>query len=56
MLPASGDQKKAGMIYRFKMDDFLKSMPHENVQYVRMLQQTQGSSGSSIVVYFSNLL
>ncbi|KAF2117689.1 dDENN domain-containing protein [Lophiotrema nucula] len=42
LLPASGDQKKAGMIYRFKMDDFLKSMPHENVQYVRMLQQTQG--------------
>lgn len=43
MVPASGDQRKAGMIYQFKMDDFMKSMPHENVQYMLMLQQTQGS-------------
>ncbi|KAF2736375.1 DENN-domain-containing protein [Polyplosphaeria fusca] len=42
MLPATGDQKKSGMVYRFKMDEFLKSMPHENAQYMSMLQQTQG--------------
>jgi hypothetical protein len=30
------------MIYKFKMDEFLKSMPHENGEYMAMLQQTQG--------------
>lgn len=30
------------MIYQFKMDDFMKSMPHENAQYMSVLQQTQG--------------
>ncbi|KAL1612404.1 hypothetical protein SLS60_000630 [Paraconiothyrium brasiliense] len=39
---ATGDQKKSGLIYHFKMDEFIKSLPHENVQYVQMLQQTQG--------------
>jgi len=42
LFPASGDQKKAGMIYKFKMEEFLKSMPHENSEYMAMLQQTQG--------------
>ncbi|KAF2196154.1 dDENN domain-containing protein [Delitschia confertaspora ATCC 74209] len=42
LLPASGDKKKAGMIYNFKMDEFLKSMPLENSEYMAMLQQTQG--------------
>lgn len=46
LTPASGDQKKSGMIYQFKMDEFLKSMPHDNVQYMQMLQQTQGLSPS----------
>ena len=40
--PATGDQKKAGMLFHFHMDGFLKSLPHENADYVRMLQQTQG--------------
>ncbi|ORY03936.1 dDENN domain-containing protein [Clohesyomyces aquaticus] len=42
MLPATGDRKKSGMVYSFKMEEFLKSLPHENAEYVRMLQQTQG--------------
>ena len=40
--PAVGDQKKAGMLYRFNMDGFLRSLPHENADYVAMMQQTQG--------------
>lgn len=31
------------MIYHFKMEEFMKSMPHDQVQYMAMLQQTQGS-------------
>jgi len=44
LIPATGDRKKAGMIYQFKMEEFMKSMPHENVQYMAMMQQTQGPS------------
>ena len=40
--PATGDQKKGGMIYRFHMEGFLRSLPHENADYMQMLQQTQG--------------
>ncbi len=40
--PATGEQKKSGMLYRFSMDGFLRSLPHENANYVRVLQQTQG--------------
>ncbi|KAF2745710.1 DENN-domain-containing protein [Sporormia fimetaria CBS 119925] len=39
--PASGDQKKAGLLYHFKMEEFMKSMPTEHAQYMAMLQQTQ---------------
>ena len=42
LLPATGEQKKAKMLYRFNMDGFLRSLPHENAEYVRVLQQTQG--------------
>ncbi|KAF2872680.1 dDENN domain-containing protein [Massariosphaeria phaeospora] len=42
LVGATGDQKKSGLLYHFKMDEFMKSMPHENVQYMNMLQQTQG--------------
>jgi hypothetical protein len=42
MVPATGDRKKAGMVYQFKMDEFMKSQPSENVQYLATLQQTQG--------------
>jgi hypothetical protein len=41
MVPATGEQKKSGLIYHFKMDDFMQSMPHENEQYMRVMQQTQ---------------
>lgn len=40
--PASGEQKKNGMIYTFHMDAFLKSVPHETAEYITMMQQTQG--------------
>ncbi|KAL6714854.1 hypothetical protein ACLMJK_007114 [Lecanora helva] len=39
------DQKKAGMIYGFNMDGFMRSLPHENAEYMQMLQQTQGFNG-----------
>lgn len=42
MQPASGDQRKAGNTYYFKMDGFLRSLPHEHADYMTLLQQTQG--------------
>ena len=42
--PATNDQKKAGLLYRFNMPGFQKSLPHENADYVGMLQETQGPS------------
>lgn len=41
LVPASGEQKKAGLIYHFKMDEFIKNQPGENVEYLQTLQQTQ---------------
>jgi hypothetical protein len=42
--PATGDGKKAGNIYRFNMEGFLKSMPPENSLFIQMLEQTQAFS------------
>lgn len=42
--PPNKDQKKAGLLYAFNMDGFMKSLPHENADYMRVLQQTQGIS------------
>ena len=36
------DQKKNGMFYCFNMNDFLRSLPRENAEYLVVLQQTQG--------------
>jgi hypothetical protein len=44
MIPATGERKKSGMLYHFKMEEFMKSQPAENVQYLTTLQQTQGLS------------
>ncbi|CAN9317854.1 unnamed protein product [Alternaria alternata] len=41
LIPATGERKKSGMTYQFKMDEFVKSLPAENVQYITTLQQTQ---------------
>jgi hypothetical protein len=41
LVPATGERKKAGMLYQFKMEEFMKSQPGENVQYLAALQQTQ---------------
>lgn len=43
MVPSTGERKKAGMVYQFKMEEFMKSQPTENVQYLATLQQTQGT-------------
>ena len=39
--PASGDRRKAGMVYHFNMDQFLKSVPHGDSEYMNMLRETQ---------------
>jgi len=39
--PASGDRRKAGLIYHFNMDQFLRSVPHGDSEYMSMLRQTQ---------------
>lgn len=41
LVPATGERKKSGMLYQFKMEDFVKSLPGENVAYITSLQQTQ---------------
>lgn len=41
LIPATGDRKKAGMLYQFKMDEFVKSLPSENVPFITSLQETQ---------------
>lgn len=41
MHPASGERKKAGLIYHFNMDHFLRSVPHGDSEYMHMLRQTQ---------------
>jgi hypothetical protein len=43
LLPPGPDQKKNGMLYRFNMDGFMRSLPHDQAAYVNMLQQTQGT-------------
>ncbi|KAI9664558.1 MAG: hypothetical protein M1821_006004 [Bathelium mastoideum] len=37
----SSQQKKSGLVYSFNMDGFLKSMPYEQQDYMKMLRQTQ---------------
>jgi hypothetical protein len=39
--PASGENRKAGMFYRFNLDQFLKSVPHGDSEYMHMLRETQ---------------
>lgn len=38
---ASGERRKAGLLYHFNMEAFIKSVPGENAEYMRVLQQTQ---------------
>lgn len=44
--PATGDCKKAGMLFHFDMHGFLRSLPHETADYMGVLQQTQGKTSS----------
>ncbi|KAF2863993.1 DENN-domain-containing protein [Piedraia hortae CBS 480.64] len=41
MHPATGERRKAGLIYHFHMDQFLRSVPHGDSEYMHMLRQTQ---------------
>lgn len=50
--PATGDKKKAGLTYSFNMEAFMKSLPHEQAEYIAVLQQTQGK----LQCYFFSLL
>lgn len=36
------EQKNNGLFYRFDLNSFLRSLPHENADYIAVLQQTQG--------------
>ena len=46
---ATTDQKKSGMLFKFNMEGFMRSLPHENADYVAMLQQTQCQYSDSIL-------
>ena len=48
MGPPSAEQRRSGFVYSFKMNDFMRSLPHENADYMAMLQQTQGISLSIV--------
>jgi hypothetical protein len=43
MQAPTAEQRKNGMIYRFNMGEFLRSLPHEHADYINVLQQTQGT-------------
>jgi len=53
--PPTKEQKKSGMLYGFNMDGFLRSLPHENAEYMRMLQQTQGMQYSQTRSYCTDI-
>lgn len=38
----SKQQKSNGQLYAFDMDGFIKSLPHDQQEYTRMLRETQG--------------
>lgn len=39
--PATGERQRSGLHYSFAMDAFIKSVPGENTEFLRKLQQTQ---------------
>lgn len=41
MHPASGERRKAGMVYHFNMDQFMRSVPGEATEYIAMMRETQ---------------
>lgn len=42
MGPPNSQQKKSGLLQSFNMENFLKSLPGEQAQYLATLQNTQG--------------
>ncbi|KAF2399058.1 DENN-domain-containing protein [Trichodelitschia bisporula] len=42
MQMSNSEQKKNGLMFKFNYEGFLKSMPHENAEYMQMLRETQG--------------
>ena len=55
LAPATGEGKKAGLIYQFNTVGFTKSLPRENAEYVAMLQQTQGKKPCSASNWLADL-
>ena len=39
--PAKGEQKANGMLYKFDMEGFQKSLPHDTADYLAAMQDTQ---------------
>lgn len=39
--PASGERRKQGLVYHFNMDQFIKSCPAGDSEYINMLRETQ---------------
>ena len=50
MQAPTAEQRKTGMMYRFNMDEFLKSLPPEHADYINVLQQTQGRPGFPLFI------
>lgn len=50
MLAPTPEQKKNGMFYRFELNSFLKSVPHENADYLTTLKQTQGKPSINLLI------
>lgn len=42
--PQGAKEKKEGRLYKFNMDNFMKSLPLEVAEYMAKLEQTQGTS------------
>ena len=47
------EQKSSGLLYGFDMDGFLKSLPHEQHEYIVMLKQTQGILSLPLPSYYA---
>ncbi|KAB8606211.1 hypothetical protein FH972_025842 [Carpinus fangiana] len=42
MSPAIAEQRRTGDLFKFNMDAFIKSVPHDHGDYLSMLKETQG--------------
>lgn len=42
LVPAPRDQQKHGFFYKFNTTGFMRSLPHDSVDYMSVLSETQG--------------